>query len=56
MPGTEQKSVTYDFNSKQALMMLAEDLALYSEKEKTINYREVYGRFNNFYFVIIQNP
>ena len=33
MPGAEQKSVTYDFNPQQDLMMVAEDPAPYGEKK-----------------------
>ena len=33
MPGAERKSVTYDFNPQQDLMMVAEDTAPYGEKK-----------------------
>ena len=33
MPGAEQKSVTYNFNPQQDLMMVAEDPAPYGEKK-----------------------
>lgn len=33
MPGAEQKTVTYDFNPQQDLMMVAEDPAPYGEKK-----------------------
>ena len=32
MPGAERKSVTYDFNPQQDLMMVDEDPAPYGEK------------------------
>ena len=33
MPGAERKSVTYDFNPQQDLMMVAEDTVPYGEKK-----------------------